>query len=56
MSKRNIGLEILEGIKEIIAYNDGKENLKKRELNESASPQTMQKKVELCQSTQENDA
>lgn len=49
MSKRDIGLEILEGIKEIKAYKAGKVNLKTRELKEPASPQAIRKRLNLSQ-------
>jgi putative transcriptional regulator len=50
MSKRNIGLEILEGIKEIKAYKAGKIMLKTRELKEPSSPKTIRAKLNLSQS------
>ncbi len=50
MSERDIGLEILEGIKEIKAYKAGKINLRRRELKEPASPQVIRKKLNLSQS------
>ena len=41
MSERNIGLEILEGIREIKAYKAGKIELKTRELKEPSSPKAI---------------
>ena len=49
MSERDIGLEILEGIKEIKAYKAGKVGLKTRELKEPSSPQVIRKKLNLSQ-------
>lgn len=50
MSKRDIGIEILEGIKEIRAHKAGKVSLRRRELKEPASPQSIRKKLNLSQS------
>lgn len=50
MSKRDIGLEILEGIKEIKAFKAGKGDLRKRDVNDPSSPQTIRKKLNLSQS------
>lgn len=47
MSERDIGLEILEGIKEIKLYKAGKISLKKQDLNEPSSPQSIRKKLNL---------
>jgi putative transcriptional regulator len=49
MPERDIGLEILEGIKEIKAYKAGKVNLKTRVLKEPASPQEIRKRLNLSQ-------
>jgi putative transcriptional regulator len=49
MPERDIGLEILEGIKEIKAYKAEKVNLKTRELKEPSSPQTIRKRLNLSQ-------
>jgi putative transcriptional regulator len=49
MSEREIGLEILEGLKEIKAYKAGKINLKTRQLKEPASPQAIRKSLKLSQ-------
>ena len=50
MIKRDIGKEILEGIKEIKAYKDGKITLKTRKLKEPSSPKTIRSKLNLSQS------
>jgi len=50
MSERDIGLEILEGIKEIKAYKAGDLTLKSRELKEPAAAQIIRKKLNLSQS------
>lgn len=49
MSEREIGLEILEGIKEIKAYKAGHVSLKTRQLKEPASPQVIRKRLKLSQ-------
>lgn len=49
MSERDIGMEILEGIKEIKAYKAGKINLKTRELKDPSSPQEIRKRLNLSQ-------
>jgi len=50
MSKRDIGLEILEGIKEIKAHKTGKVSLRRHEWTEPASPQVIRRKLKLSQS------
>ncbi len=50
MSERDIGLEILEGIKEVKAYKAGKVTLKTRELKEPGPAQMIRKKLNLSQS------
>lgn len=50
MSKRDVGTEILEGIKEIKAHKAGKISLRRHELKEPASPQSIRKKLNLSQS------
>lgn len=50
MDDRDIGLEILEGIKEVKAYKAGEIELKTRELSEPKSPQIIRKKLGLSQS------
>jgi len=49
MSKRDIGQEILEGIREFQAYKAGKKNLRTRNLKESAPPQVIRAKLRLSQ-------
>ena len=49
MSKRDIGLEILEGIKEIKAHKDHKIELKTTEQSEPSSSQEIRRKLELSQ-------
>ena len=50
MSERNIGLEILEGVREIKAFKDGKVNLVTRELGEPSDPKEIRAKLNLSQS------
>jgi len=50
MSDRNIGLEILEGIREIKAFNEGKVNLVTRELSEPSHPKEIRARLNLSQS------
>ncbi|MCY7297068.1 helix-turn-helix domain-containing protein [Alteromonas sp. a30] len=50
MSNRDIGLEILEGIKEIKAHKKGQVSLKTTELSEPSPPKTIRKKMNLSQS------
>ncbi|RME47219.1 MAG: helix-turn-helix domain-containing protein [Caldilineae bacterium] len=49
MSERDIGLEILEGIREIKAFKTGKINLKTRQLKEPSSPKAIRTKLNLSQ-------
>jgi len=49
MTERNIGLEILEGIKEIKAYKQGQVSLKIRELKEPLPSLTLRQKLDLSQ-------
>ncbi len=49
MAKRDIGLEILEGIQEIKAYKAGKVDLRRRELQEPSAPQIIRKQLNLSQ-------
>jgi putative transcriptional regulator len=49
MPDRDIGLEILEGIREIKAHKAGKIRLKTRELTRSSSPKTIRTKLNLSQ-------
>ena len=50
MSKRDIGQEILDGLREIKAYKAGKKTLKVRQLSEPSSPQIIREKLQLSQS------
>ncbi|MAT97022.1 MAG: transcriptional regulator [Anaerolineaceae bacterium] len=49
MSDRDIGLEILEGIREIKEFKEGKIKLKSRELSEPSLPAEIRKKLGLSQ-------
>jgi putative transcriptional regulator len=49
MSERDIGLEILEGIREIKAFKEGKVELETRELLPPASPQQIRRQLKLSQ-------
>jgi len=51
MSDRNIGQEILEGIKEIKRFKKGKIKLNARTLNEPSPAKTIRKKLKLSQSS-----
>lgn len=50
MSKRDIGQEILEGIREVKAYKTGEINLRTRTLTEPSEPQIIRAKLNLSQS------
>ncbi len=50
MAERDIGLEILEGIREIKDYKAGKIDLRIRELREPSLPQEIRKQLNLSQS------
>ncbi|MEJ2445656.1 MAG: helix-turn-helix domain-containing protein [Exilibacterium sp.] len=50
MSKRDIGAEILEGIKEIKEYKKGSVILKVTELSEPSPPQVIRLKLNMSQS------
>jgi putative transcriptional regulator len=49
MSERDIGWEILEGIKEIKAYKAGGIDLRARELKEPSSPREIRQRLKLSQ-------
>ncbi len=51
MNDRNIGLEILEGIKEIKRFKKGEIKLKTRTLNEPSPAKTIREKLKLSQSS-----
>ena len=50
MSKRDIGMEILDGIRDIKAYKAGKKTLRVHTLKQPASPRTICIKLKLSQS------
>ena len=50
MSKRDIGQEILDGIREIKAFIADQVSLRTQPLKEPASPQVMRAKLKLSQS------
>ncbi len=50
MSKRDIGQEILEGIRDIKAYKARAKTLRVHTLKQPASPQTIRAKLKLSQS------
>jgi putative transcriptional regulator len=49
MSERDIGDEILEGIREIKAHKAGQLKLRTRELSEPSTPQEIRKRLDLSQ-------
>ena len=49
MSDRNIGQEILEGIKEIKRFKEGEIKLKTRTLKEPSPAKTIRKRLKLSQ-------
>ena len=50
MADRNIGLEILDGIKEIKAFKEGKADLVTRKLSEPSHPKEIRARLNLSQS------
>ena len=50
MSKRDIGQEILEGIREVKAYKAGKKTLRAHTLKEPAPAQVIRARLRLSQS------
>lgn len=50
MTDRDIGMEILEGIREIKAYKKEGGNLRTRELKEPASPRMIRSQLGISQS------
>lgn len=50
MSKRNIGQEILEGIREVKAHKAGKKSLRTYTLKMPAPPRVIRAKLKLSQS------
>ena len=49
MSKRDIGLEVLEGIRDVKAYKAGKKTLRTHSFKEPAPPQVIRSKLNLSQ-------
>ena len=49
MSDRDIGQEILEGIREIKAFKAGQKNLRTHQLKQPAPPQVIRAKLNLSQ-------
>ena len=49
MTERNIGLEILEGIKEVKAFKKGNIKLKTTKLSEPSPPLKIRQKLKLSQ-------
>ncbi len=50
MSKRDMGQEILDGIREIKAFKENQDNLRPHTLKEPAAPQEIRAKLKLSQS------
>ena len=50
MAERDIGGEILEGIRELKAYKAGESDLRARKLSELSAPQVIRQKLDLSQS------
>src|SRR6266508_631351 len=50
MSKRDIGQEILEGIREVKAYKAGKKSMRVRSLKQPSSPKVIRTRLNLSQS------
>lgn len=50
MSERNIGLEILEGIKEVKAFKEGQVDLVTRKLSAPSHPKEIRERLNLSQS------
>ena len=50
MSERDIGAEILDGLKEIQAHKQGRLKLRTTRLSEPSMPQTIRAKLALTQS------
>jgi putative transcriptional regulator len=49
MSERNIGTEILDGIREIKAFKEGKTTLVTRQLSEPPNPKIIRARLNLSQ-------
>ena len=50
MPKRDVGQEILDGIREVKAYKGGTKNLRVHSLKEPSSPKVIRRKLKLSQS------
>jgi putative transcriptional regulator len=50
MSKRDIGQEILDGIREVKTYKTGKKTLRVHTLKQPASPKVIRTRLKLSQS------
>ena len=50
MAKRDIGQEILDGIREVKAYKAGKKVLRVRSLKAPSSPKVIRRRLKLSQS------
>ncbi len=50
MTKRDIGKEILEGLKEVKAYKAGKKSLRTRTYTQPSPPQVIRARLKLSQS------
>jgi putative transcriptional regulator len=50
VSERDIGQEILDGIREIRAFKEGKANLVRRKVNEPSHPREIRQQLRLSQS------
>lgn len=50
MSKRDIGQEILDGIRDVKEYKAGKKSLRVHSLKEPSPPQVIRRKLKLSQS------
>jgi putative transcriptional regulator len=49
MAERDIGQEILDGIREIKAHKAGKENLRTHQMKDPAPPQVIRQRLKLSQ-------
>lgn len=50
MTKRDIGKEILDGIRDVKAYKEGKKKLRTQTLSEPAPPRIIRTRLRLSQS------
>ena len=49
MAERDVGMEILEGLREVKAFKAGKVDLRTRELTEPSPPQAIRQQLDLSQ-------